>query len=34
VVCGDVAPNEPPNYMKWLREKPVQVTIVSKIPER
>ena len=30
VVCGDVVPDEPPNQMKWLREKPVQ--LVTKIP--
>ncbi len=31
VVAVNVAPNEPPNQMKWLREKPVQVTIILKI---
>jgi len=31
VVCGNVAPNEPPIEMKWLREKPVQDPIISKI---
>lgn len=30
VVAIDVAPNEPPIEMKWLREKPVQVTMVTK----
>jgi len=34
VVCGDVASNEPPSQMRWLREKPVQIPeilIISKI---
>ena len=31
VVPVDVAPDEPPNKMRWLREKPVQlVSIISK----
>jgi len=30
VVCRDVAPNEPPNEMRWLKEKPVPT--VPKIP--
>jgi len=32
VVPVDVAPDEPPNKMRWLREKPVQlVPIISKV---
>ncbi len=31
VVPVDVAPDEPPNHMRWLREKPIQVPIISKI---
>ncbi len=31
VVPVDVAPDEPPNHMRWLREKPIQVPINSKI---
>gem|GEM_PF-1290289 len=34
VVAVDVAPDEPPREMRWLREKPVQTPIVSRIPER
>jgi len=34
VVAVDVAPNEPPMEMRWLREKPVQVPIISQIPKR
>jgi len=34
VVCGDVAPDEPPNQMRWLREKPVQVSVISEILKR
>ena len=33
VVCGDAAPNEPQIEMRWLREKPTQVsktTLVTK----
>ncbi len=33
VVPVNVAPDEPPNQMRWLREKPVQVSIISKIPK-
>ncbi len=29
VVCGDVAPYEPPKHMKWLRGKPVQATKIT-----
>jgi len=31
VVRGDVAPDEPPIKMRWLREKPVQDSIISEI---
>jgi len=31
VMCRDVAPDEPPIEMRWLRKKPMQVPIVSKI---
>ena len=34
VVRGDAAPNEPPNEMKWLREKPVQVSKVTLVTKR
>ncbi len=34
VVPVNVAPNEPPNQMRWLRGKPVQVLKVSEIPKR
>jgi len=30
VVPVNVAPDEPPNHMRWLREKPVQVPVISK----
>ena len=31
VVAVNVAPNEPPMEMRWLREKPVQVSKILKI---
>jgi len=31
VVAVDVAPDEPPNQMRWLREKPVP-KVISSIP--
>ena len=34
VVCGDVAPNEPLSHMRWLREKPVQVSKVLIVSKR
>jgi len=34
VVLVDVAPNEPPNEMRWLREKPVQVSKISVVTKR
>ena len=34
VVAVDVAPDEPPIKMRWMREKPVQVPVVLKIPKR
>ena len=33
VVPADVALNEPPMEMKWLRGKPAQEPITSKAPE-
>ncbi len=34
VVPVDVAPDEPPNHMRWMREKPVQVTKILVITKR
>ncbi len=34
VVPVNVAPDEPPNQVRWLRGKPVQVPIISQIPKR
>jgi len=34
VVAVDVAPDEPPNQMRWLREKPVQVTKILVVTKR
>ena len=34
VVAVNVAPYEPPNQMRWLREKPVQVTKILVITKR
>jgi len=34
VVAVNVAPNEPPNKMRWLREKPVQVTKILVVTKR
>ncbi len=34
VVAVNVAPDEPPNQMRWLREKPVQVTKILVITKR
>ena len=31
VVAVDVAPDEPPNKMRWLREKPVPQTILRSL---
>jgi len=33
VVAVDVAPDEPPIKMRWLRGKPVQVSKISKITQ-
>ncbi len=33
VVSVNVAPDEPPSRMRWLREKPVLLPIISKIPK-
>ena len=33
VVCGDVAPSEPPIEVRWLRGKPVQVSKIPKITQ-
>ena len=33
VVCGDVAPSEPPIEMRWLRGKLVQVSKIPKITQ-
>jgi len=34
VVCGDVAPDEPLNHMRWLREKPVQVSKILLVTKK
>ncbi|RLE86455.1 MAG: hypothetical protein DRN04_19480 [Thermoprotei archaeon] len=34
VVAVNVAPNEPPNQMRWLREKPVQVSKILIVTKR
>jgi len=34
VVAVNVAPDEPPIRMRWLREKLVQVSVISEIPKR
>ena len=34
VVAVNVAPNEPLNHMRWLREKPVQISKILIIPKR
>ncbi len=33
VMSVNVAPDEPPNQMRWLREKPVLLPIISKVLE-
>ncbi len=34
VVAVNVAPNEPPNHMRWMREKPVQVIKILVVTKR